>query len=337
MSQPPRRRPWSAFLAGALGLACVSLAACGGGAEASAERLEIAVVPKGTAHEFWKSVHAGALQAAADAGVDIVWSGPEPEGDRDAQIKVVESLALAGVDALVLMPVDAEALVPAARKLERKGIPVIVADSDLSWVGRASFVATDNRAAGRLAGEHLAALLGGRGEVVLLRYVVGSASTREREEGFLEALAEHPGIAVLSSDQYAGVSKAEAQSAAESLLARFPEVDGVFCPNESAAFGMLRALQGAREKGALDGPVRFVGFDASPNLLAGLESGAIDALVLQDPVRMGRLAVEVAAAALGGEAVEPRVDTGVTLATAENLNEPAVRALLEPDLSILER
>ncbi|MHC4377048.1 MAG: substrate-binding domain-containing protein [Planctomycetota bacterium] len=336
MSQP-LRRPTSFLLALALGLTCAPMTACGGGAEAGEERLEIAVVPKGTAHEFWKSVHAGALHGAAGADVDILWSGPEPEGDRDAQIKVVENLALAGVDALVLMPVDAEALVPAARKLERKGIPVIVADSDLSWDGRTSFVATDNRAAGRLAGEHLVSLLGGEGDVILLRYVVGSASTQAREEGFLEALEGQAGIRVVSSDQYAGVSKADAQSAAENLLARFPGVDGVFCPNESAAFGMLRALEDAREKNALEGEVRFVGFDASPNLLTGLESGAIDALVLQDPVRMGQLAVEVAAAALAGEEVEARVDTGVTLATPENLNEPEIRALLEPDLSILDR
>lgn len=137
------RRSSSFPLVLALGLACASMTACGGGAEAGEERPEIAVVPKGTAHEFWKSVHAGALHGASSADVDIRWSGPEPEGDRDAQIKVVENLALAGIDALVLMPVDAEALVPAARKLERKGIPVIVADSDLSWDGRTSFVATD--------------------------------------------------------------------------------------------------------------------------------------------------------------------------------------------------
>lgn len=172
--------------------------------------------------------------------------------------------------------------------------------------------------------------------MILLRYVVGSASTQAREEGFLEALEGQAGIRVVSSDQYAGVSKADAQSAAENLLARFPGVDGVFCPNESAAFGMLRALEDARGKNALEGEVRFVGFDASPNLLTGLESGAIDALVLQDPVRMGRLAVEAAAAALAGEQVEPRVDTGVTLATPANLNDPEIRALLEPDLSILD-
>lgn len=321
-----------------LGLAplTLALAACGGG-DAGSGGPTIAVVPKGTAHEFWKSVHAGALQAAEKAGAEIEWVGPEPEGDRDAQVKVVESLALLGVDALVLMPVDGEALVPAARKADRKGIPVIVADSDLSWPGRTSFVATDNREAGRLAGQHMAQLLGSEGEVILLRYVVGSASTQAREEGFLEALASYPKIELLSSDQYAGVSKADAQSASENLLARFPEVDGVFCPNESAAFGMLRALEDARGKNSLDGEVRFVGFDSSPNLLEGLESGAIDALALQDPVRMGRLAVEAAVAHLAGEAVEARIDTGVVLATPENLNEPEIRALLEPDLSILDR
>jgi len=176
--------------------------------------------------------------------------------------------------------------------------------------------------------------LGGRGRVMVLRYMEGSASTMRREEGFLEAIAETPGIEVVSSNQYAGATAETAYQASENLLARFRtsegalEVDGIYCPNESSAFGMLRALQDA----GLAGKVKLIGFDASEQMVRALGAGEFDALVLQDPVNMAYLGVKTLVAHLRGEAVPERIDTGVTLATRENMSDPEIASLLSPDI-----
>ena len=318
-----------------LGLA--TLAACSGEKPKTAGRLTLAVVPKGTTHEFWKSVHAGARQAARELDVDIIWKGPLKEDDREAQIAVIEDFISRGVDGIVLAPLDDTALRTPVMDAIRGGIPVVIFDSDLKGDRHASFVATDNIEGGRKAGDHLAALLNGNGRVAMLRYAEGSASTMNREQGFLEAIARHDGITVVSANQYGGATTETAYRASENLLAPLKQpdgalaLDGLFCPNESTTFGMLRALQEA----GLAGKVRFVGFDSSPKLVEALENGQLHGLVLQNPVNMGYLAVKTLVHHLCGQAVPARVDTGSTLVTRDNRNEPAIQALLAPDLSEL--
>lgn len=298
----------------------------------SAEPRAIAVIPKGTTHEFWKSVHAGANKAGKELGVRIVWKGPVREDDRDEQIKVVENFVASHISALVLAPLDDKALVPAASEAKREGIPVVIMDSDIQWDGRVSFVATDNRQGGAVAARRLGKLLAdkGKAKVLVLRYQEGSASTAQRELGFIETLkAEFPGIELVSSNQYGGATTESAYKTSENLLVQWKELDGVFCPNESTTFGMLRALQDAKRAGQ----VKFVGFDSSEKLVEALRRGELQGLVLQNPMRMGELAVRAAVAKLDGKPVEARVDTGVQLATPETMDEPAIKALLAPDLA----
>ena len=173
-----------------------------------------------------------------------------------------------GVDGIVLMPVDGTALARVSQEAADAGIPVVIADSGLDWDGKVSFVATDNREAGRIAGRKLFELLGGDGKVLMMRYVEGSESTHQREEGFLEGAGEQTGLELLSTNQYAGNTKEGAQSVAENLLTAHPGVTGIFCSNESATHGMLRALEAA----GLAGKVRFVGFDSRGTLLDGLRA-----------------------------------------------------------------
>jgi len=292
----------------------------------------IAVIPKGTTHEFWKSVHAGAETAAQELGVDVIWKGPLNESDRSAQIKVVENFVTRGVDGIVLMPLDKVALVRPAREAKDAGIPVIIGDSDIDWDGSVSFVATDNEKGGQMGGEKLAELLGGKGKVILMRYMVNSASTMKREEGFLRAIALHEGIQVISSNQYAGSTPEGAQQTAENLLNKFADVDGIFCPCEPAAYGMMRAIKDAGRKQK----IKFVGFDGSEKLVAGLAEGQVDALVLQNPIAIGELTVRAMVRHLNGETVDKRIDTGVVIATPGNMNDKEIQALLSPDLSILD-
>jgi ribose transport system substrate-binding protein len=315
------KRTWLTGLC--VGFLC--LACDGGHAAAGAPR--VAVIPKGTTHVFWKAVEAGARKGGAASGLEVVWKGPLQENDRAQQIQLVQQFVSEGVAGLALAPLDHTALAGVVAGAKARNIPVVIFDSALDGTPGsdfASFVATDNLAAGKLAGRHLAELLGGTGKAVLLRYAVGSASTEAREQGFLEA-ARAGGLTVTVDNRYAGATAGEAKTTALNLADALREAQGVFCSNESATNGMLLAL----EQLELAGELRFVGFDASPPLVAALRAGKLDALVVQDPRKMGELAVTTLAAALKGERVEPVLDTGATLATRANLADPAVAALLE--------
>ena len=324
----------------AVALAVLATAACkhdtpsssadGGSPKASVTK--IAVIPKGTTHEFWKTVHAGAAKAAQEQKVEIVWKGPLKEDDLKAQIDVVQSFTAQGVSGIVLAPLSDKALGGAVKGAVASKIPVVIFDSDLEGQDHASFVATDNFAAGKMAGEHMATLLGGKGNVVMLRYQEGSASTTKREQGFVEALKAHPGVHLVSDNRFGGATTGSAFTAGENLLtaqkAATGGVNGVFAPNESTTFGMLLAIR----KAGLGKKMKFVGFDSSEKLVGALRDGDLDGLILQDPFNIGYLAVKTMAAHLRGEPIEKRIDTGARLVKKSNMDDPAMKELLEPDL-----
>jgi ribose transport system substrate-binding protein len=313
-------------------LLCAALAAGLFACSSGGKTQRIAVIPKGTTHEFWKSIHAGAMKAAQEFGVEIIWKGPLKEDNREAQIAVVENFVTQGVTGIVLAPLDDKALVPAVEQAVQSKVPVVIIDSDIQSDKYVSFVATDNYVGGKKGAERLAALLEGKGKVILLRYAEGSASTEQREKGFLDEIAKTPGIEIVSSNQYGGATTESAMQASENLLEKVKQgvwkVDGIFCPNESTTFGMLRALQEAK----LAGKVKFVGFDASEKLVQALRSGEINGLVLQDPVRMGYEGVRTMVRRLRGEQVDKRIDTGAFMVTPENMDQAEMQELLNPPL-----
>ena len=305
---------------------------CDGGGDGSNAggadgKKRIAVIPKGTTHVFWKTVEAGARRAGDELGVEIIWKGPLREDDRAEQIKVVEQFVSEGVSGICLAPLDTEALARPVASAKGRKIPVVIFDSSLAGepgTDYVSYVATDNRKGGQMAGEQLAKILGGKGKVVMLRYNVGSGSTDQRESGFLEAIQANPDMSMIVDNRYGGATVALAKAEALKLVDQLKQADGVFCPNESSTLGMLGALQDL----GLAGKIKFVGFDATPPLVEALQKGQIHALVAQDPNRMGYLAVKTCVAALNGETVEAVVDTGVRLITPESLNDPETRKFL---------
>ena len=319
-----------AAAAGALLLACGEAQAP---AKPEGRTLRVAFVPKGTTHDFWRAIHAGALKAERDlrargTEVEVLWKGPLREDDREQQVQVVESFTSQGVDGIVLAPLDDKALVRPVEEAKRLGIPTVIVDSGLASDQIVSFVATDNFKGGQLAADEMGRLLDGKGRVLLLRYAEGSASTTAREDGFLSRLGEAwPGLVLVSSDQHAGATRDTAKRAAENLLNRFGrEVDGIFVVNESATSGMLLALQDT----GLAGKVKFLGFDASPTFVEAMRAGQMHGFVLQNPFRMAALGVETLVDHLQGKTVPSRVDTGVTMVTPANLDTPEVQALLQP-------
>jgi ribose transport system substrate-binding protein len=298
-----------------------------GGGSSGGSGTRIVVIPKGTTHAFWNSVEAGARKAADEMGVQMVWKGPLKEDDRAEQIKIVEQFVAEGINGICLAPLDSEALARPVSSATGRGIPVVIFDSAVRGeAGKdfVSFVATNNTKGGQMAGEALAKALNGKGKVVLLRYGVGSASTTERETGFLEALKKFPDITVISENRYAGPTVATAKSEAMKLVDQLKQADGVFAPNESSTLGMLGAL---RDNG-LAGTIKFVGFDATPPLVEGLQKGEFVALISQDPTKMGYLAVQTCVKHIRGEKVDPLIDTGVRLITQDGLKDPETRKFL---------
>lgn len=316
-----------------LGLAVLALTGCGKKADNHA--LTVAVIPKGTTHEFWKSIHAGAVKAQrelADQGVavEVIWKGPLREDDRDQQIQVVENFTSRKVSGIVLAPLDSQALVNPVAGAVQAGVPVVVMDSGLKSDKYISYVATDNIKGGKLAGEFMAKLLNGKGNVILLRYAVGSASTEDREKGFLEALTQFPDIKLISADQYAGATRETAYQASQNLLNRHGQnVNGVFCVNENSTIGMTKAL---RDIGKGGGKVKMIGFDAGSQSVLDMKKGDVQGLVVQNPVLMGYRSVKTIVAHLQGQKVEPQIDTGVVLVTPENMEQPEIQELLQPPL-----
>ena len=291
------------------------------------EKLKIAIVPKGKQAIFWKSVHAGVnIGAVASRDVEIIWKSPETENDKEQQISIVEQCIADGVSGIVLSPISYDALSEPVSKAAKKKIPVLIFDSALKgkpgkdFIG---FVGTDNRKAGNLAGENLAKLLNGKGKVVLLRYVKGQASTTEREEGFLEAIAKHENVQMIVKDHYTGGTVDEAKKASMNILSQLKEADGIFCPNELSTMGMLLALRDA----SLAGKIKFIGFDASITLIEALKDREIDALVVQDPSRIGYQSIKTMVDYIHGKKISSTIDTGVYLVTRENLNDPEIQKL----------
>ena len=299
------------------------------------KKLTIAVIPKGTTHEFWKSIHAGSIKAANEltaqgTDVEVIWKGPLREDDREQQIQVVEGFAAQGVNGIVLAPLDDRALVRPVSDAARAGVPTVIIDSGLQSNDYVSFVATDNRKGGSLAADRMGQLLNGKGKVLVLRYAEGSASTSEREAGFIDQIkAKFPEIELVSTDQYAGATRDTAKRASENLLNRFGDVvQGIFTPNESSTAGMLLALQDIGKAGKIS----FVGFDSSQTFIDAINANQLHGIVVQNPFNMGYLGVRTMVDNLMGKQVEKKIDTGVMLVTKENLESPDVKTLLHPPI-----
>lgn len=294
------------------------------------KKLRIAVIPKGTTHEFWKSVHAGAKQAADELGdVEIIFQGPANEADIDGQIGKVRGMIVNQVDGIVLAPNHSSSLTKVVKEANAANIPVLIFDSALDEGAEiVSYVATDNENGGALAARKLVELLEGKGNVILLRYRKGSESTEMREKGFLEEIAHHSGVKVLSDNQYGESTTESAKAKTADLLLRFKDegVDGLFAVCESNCNGALRALEDA----GLAGKVKYIAFDPSDQLIEGLENGSVHGIVLQDPVKMGYLSVKTLVASIRGEQVEKRISTGEHVATKENMETEEFQKLLHP-------
>lgn len=289
----------------------------------------VGVVPKGTNHTFWLSVHAGALKAGQEFGLDVVWNAPQMEIDSARQIAIVENLITRQVDGIVLAPVNEDALVTVVERAVDRGIPVAIFDSAINTDRIITFVVTDNYHGGVMAAERMGTILDGRGKVGVIGFMPGSASTMKREAGFIETIGEqYPGIEIVGGVRFNMADRAKALAEAENLLTAHPDLAGFFADNESSVDGTVQAV---KTRG-LGGKVKVVGFDASEQLVDDMRAGVIDSIVVQDPFRMGYESTRQMALHLAGDETVQHIDSGAYLLLPENVDTPEMQAVVFPDL-----
>jgi ribose transport system substrate-binding protein len=289
-------------------------------------RKVIAVIPKGNSDLFWQSVHAGAVKAARESNVDVVWDGPATETDYGVQLQKVDAMLSRRVDAIALAPIDRQALVSVVNRAADRKVPVVIFDSGIDTDKFVAQVATDNYKAGQMAAERMGKVLDGKGTVVIVAVKPGAASTEAREKGFEDVIHQKfPGIRILDK-RYGMALVSQSLLVTENMLTAHPDVNGIFASNESTTIGATQALRSRPRK------VKLVGFDWSPTLLDDLQSGLIDSLVIQDPFQMGYQALLSAVKHLQGKPVTRIVELAPQLIDRENLNDSAIQVQLHPDL-----
>lgn len=290
--------------------------------------LVIAVVPKGQAHIFWQTVHAGAVAAGREFGVEVRWNGPASEIDFTRQINIVDDFINQRVDGIALAPSHGESLVPIVERAAQERIPVTIFDSGIQTEKYLSYVSTDNYNGGVVGAKRMGQILPGGGKIAMIGTIPGSVSTTERENGFREILAREFSALQIVEFQYGMSDRAKGLAVAEDILTAHPDLSGIFCSNES---GTLGAVQAAKSKGVA-GKLKIVGFDTSPTLIEDLQAGNIDSLVVQNPFRMGYLGVKTIVDHIRGKTPEKRIDTGATLVTASNLKDQQIQDLVNPPI-----
>jgi ribose transport system substrate-binding protein len=315
------RNRLAAALAAAVTASVLLTGACN-----SSKKRRIAVVPKATSHIFWLTVQSGAEAAGQKLGVDVIWNGPPAETEYDRQMQIVDSMIAQHVDGLAVAAAERNALNRSLDRAAQLGIPVTVFDSGVDSTNYMTFLATDNYEAGKMGARELARLVGAKGTVAMVMHAPGSASTMDRERGFDDVMkAEFPQINVVAR-QFGMSDRSKAMGAAENILTAHPDLNGIFASSEPSSIGASLALKSR----GLSGKVKFVSFDSSDSLIEDLKGGTIDAMVVQDPFKMGFEAVKTLVDKLNGATPPKRIDLPARVVHKADLDKPDVHQLLYP-------
>ena len=274
--------------------------------------------------EYWLNVKAGSEDELKKHDGKLIYTGPSIDGDIQGQIDMMENAISSHVDGIILIPLDKDALVPSIEKAIKAGIPTVAVDGPVNYDGVTSYIATDNEAGGKLAMETLVKLIGEKGKVAIVNALAGIPSNDGRNVGAEEALEAYPNVELL--EILRGPDQAAALQNAENLLTANPDIAGIFSAYDRGAIGTGQALINSGK----DGQIRHVAFDASADQVQFLKDGVIDALIVQQPYEMGRLAVEYIVKALDGEEVPKMVATDVVVVTRDNMNDADIKKVLNP-------
>lgn len=275
-------------------------------------RTTIAMVLKTKNNPFWVDMERAATEAAEKADVRLIVQAPERETDVEKQMQIVENLIQKRVNALVLAPCGSQEVIPAIRKANEAGIPVLVVDTRVDEAALKAagarvetFIGSDNLRGGELAGEFMCQVLRDQGEVLILEGIAGHETVDQRRQGFVKALQTHPGVRVAVS-QTANAEQEKAFNVTQNVLQSHPQIKGIFGCNDVMALGAMAACQSMHRN-----DVVIVGFDASGPGRDAIREGKMAGSVAQYATEMGRLGVEKALERLGGASLPPYVPTKV--------------------------
>ena len=299
-----------------------------GGNVAPGARPKVAVIPKGTENSFWLGVKAGADAAGKEDNVEIVWQGPASENDITQQIDVVKNQITNKVDGIVLAACDAQALARPVKEAVDKGIPVVTVDSGLNKDKDVSlaYIATDNVKGGAVAADELAKAIGSKGDVGILIFLKGAASSDQREKGFMDEIKKYPDIHVVTNLETHSKTN-EAVDRTNDMLTANPKLVGIFASNQPNGEGASKVIATRN----LIGKVKIVAFDGSDVEQKAVKSGAIQALIVQDPYQMGYKGVKTVELAIKKQPIpEKNVDSGLSVVTKENMDSPEMQKKLNP-------
>lgn len=287
----------------------------------------ILFVPKTTDRqvEFWEAMREGVNMAAGEFDVKVEVAGTLTESDIDGQIALLEQAIIDKPQVIILAATDYNLVVPVAKRIAAAGIKLITVDSGLKDGISSSFIATDNYAGGRKAGQLLMDSIdqSGRGPVAVINFVRGAAPAMERERGVLDSLA---GAVRVLATLYSDASEERAYEITMELLRNEPNLRGIAALNEPTAVGAARAI---KEMQAVS-RVKLIGFDNSMKEIAYLEEDVLQATIVQKPFNMGYLAVKAAMELSAGKKVQPVIDTGSEVITKQNMYDSDKQKLLFP-------
>jgi ribose transport system substrate-binding protein len=301
-------------------------------APAKAQDITVTLIPGLTTDDFYITMHRGARAAAEALGVNLEWQGAE-EFEPVMQTPVLDAVIARGPDAILIAPTDSTQLIEPLRRAHNAGIPVITVDTFIgdgqygTGSGDAdfplSYIASDNIEGGRIAARAMAAAIGGEGKVYVSNVRPGISTTDQREEGFKLEMEGHPGIEVLDT-QYNENDASLAASQLEAVLARNPDLAGVFGAN---LFSALGAANGVRNAGR-SGEVTVIAFDAPVTIVDNIEEGLVDIAIAQHPAEIGYFGVVAAYAHLTGQSIPRHIGTGFTVIDADNYDDPAIQQFI---------
>lgn len=268
--------------------------------------------------QHWLSVKRGAEEKAQELGnVTITFRAPADKTDPGEQVRMVEDAINQKADAILLAPLDAEALKPVVEKAAAANIPVVNIDSPVNTDKIVSFIATDNIKAAQIAADTLAELIGKKGKIAIINHQPGAGTAMMRENGFKEEIKnKYPDIQIVTT-QYSMGDKTKAMNQALDIMTANPDLAGFYACNEGSTVGVAQAI---KQRNAT-GKIKLVGFDKSQDTINAIKEGMLQATMVQNPYKMGNLGVQFAYDTLQGKEVEKKVDTGVTVITKDNIEE----------------
>ena len=303
----------------------------GGGGDTAQKKtgaLRLAVVPKAVGFDFWNQVKTGAQCAASKSkDVQVQWDGVTAETEVTGQVTLLQNFITQGVDGLVYAATDAKVLADVTKQAQQQRIPVVNIDSGTDpQPADVPVFATDNVASAEKVGDLLAKAIGAKGgDIAFIPFQRGTSTNEQRAQRFKTGLERHPELKLVA-EQSSQSDYDHALQVTQDILTAHPDLDGIFAANEPGVLGAAEAVRQARKTGR----VTIVGWDASPDEIKGVRDGVIDALIVQNPFRMGFDGVTAVVKQLRQGTKPSGADTGVTIVTKDNLDSPDVQAVLKP-------